>query len=61
MKTAREIAFGFVIFFIIDRMSRFLSAFVSDKRSMSELETEQLRCSIEVGTLLIAFFMLYPK
>jgi hypothetical protein len=58
MKEAREIAFGFVIFFIIDRLSRLLSAIVADRRNLSELEMERMRCSIEISALLVAFFLL---
>jgi hypothetical protein len=61
MKNARQIAFGFVIFFIIDRMSRLISAIVADKQSLSELQTEKIRCSIEIGTLLVAFWLLKEK
>ena len=61
MKNARQIAFGFVIFFIIDRVARLVSAQVADTRSLTELQTEKLRCSIEIGVLLAAFWMLYPK
>lgn len=61
MKTPQEIAFGFVIFFIIDRLSRLVSAVVADRRNLTELQSEKLRCSIELGLLLAAFVLLINK
>jgi hypothetical protein len=55
MKTAQEIAYGFIIFFIIDRVARLLSAQLAMKKNMSELETERLRCTIELAALFVAF------
>jgi len=61
MKTPQDIAFGFVIFFIIDRLSRLVSAVVADRRDLSELQSEKLRCSVELGLLLAAFVLLINK
>ena len=61
MKTPQDIAFGFVIFFIIDRVSRLISAIVADRRELTELQTEKLRCSIEITALLVAFAVLINK
>ena len=61
MKEPREIAFGFIIFFIIDRLSRLFSAIAADRRNLSALETERLRCSVEIAVLLAAFFLLLKK
>lgn len=61
MKSTQEIAFGFVIFFIIDRLSRLVSALVADRRNLSDLQSEKLRCSIELGLLLAAFVLLINK
>ena len=58
MKNSREIAFGFVIFFMIDRVARLISSYFAERRDLSELQTERLRCSIELGTLMVAFFAL---
>jgi hypothetical protein len=58
MKTPQDIAFGFVIFFIIDRIARLVSAYVADRRDLSELQTEKLRCSVELGLLIVAFTVL---
>jgi len=61
MKSTQEIAFGFLIFFIIDRLSRLVSALVADRRNLSDLQSEKLRCSIELGLLLAAFVLLINK
>lgn len=61
MKSTQEIAFGFVIFFIIDRLSRLVSAVIADRRNLTELQSEKLRCSIELGLLLTAFVLLINK
>jgi len=58
MKTPQDIAFGFVIFFIIDRLSRLFSALVAERRNLSEIQTEKLRCSVELTGLLVAFTIL---
>lgn len=55
MKSPQDIAFGFIIFFIIDRVSRLISASVADRRDLTELQTEKLRCSIELAALIAAF------
>lgn len=61
MKSAHEIAYGFIIFFIIDRLSRFISAQWAIKRNMSELETERMRCAIELAALFVALVIFSPK
>ena len=61
MKTTHEIAFGFIIFFIIDRATRLISAIVADRRNLTKLEIEKLRHSIELGVLLLAFLLLINK
>lgn len=58
MKATQEIAFGFVIFFIIDRATRLISAIIADRRDLTKLQTEKLRHSIELGVLLLAFLLL---
>ena len=58
MKTAQEIAFGFIIFFIIDRVARLISAQLAINRNMSDIETERLRCTIELAVLFCAFVFL---
>jgi hypothetical protein len=60
MQTARQIAYGFIIFFIIDRLSRLISAQWAIKKNMSELETERLRCSIELVALFVALVVFTP-
>jgi hypothetical protein len=61
MKSSREIAYGFIIFFLIDRLARFISAHWALKRNMTELETERMRCAIELGALFVGFVVFTPK
>lgn len=61
MKTAHEIAYGFIIFFIIDRTARLISAQWAIRKNLSELETERMRCSIELVCLFIALVVFSPK
>ena len=61
MKTAHEIAYGFIIFFIIDRAARLISAQWAIRKNLSELETERMRCSIELVCLFIALVVFSPK
>ena len=61
MKSAREIAYGFIIFFLIDRLARFISAQWAIKRNLSELETERMRCAIELGALFVGLVVFSPK
>jgi len=61
MKDAQEIAFGFVIFFIIDRMSRLISSLFAEQKNLTAIQTERVRCSIELFVLLIVFLFLLKK
>lgn len=61
MQTARQIAYGFIIFFIIDRASRLISAQWAIKKNLSELETERMRCAIELVALFIALVVFSPQ
>lgn len=61
MKSAREIAYGFIIFFLIDRLARFISAQWAIKRNLSELETERMRCGIELAALFVGLVIFSPK
>lgn len=61
MQTARQIAYGFIIFFIIDRASRLISAQWAIKKNLSELETERMRCAIELVALFVALVIFSPQ
>ena len=61
MKSSREIAYGFIIFFLIDRLARFISAQWALKRNLSELETERMRCAIELVALFVGLVVFSPK
>lgn len=60
MQTARQIAYGFIIFFIIDRLSRLISAQWAIRKNMTELETERMRCAIELAALFVALVVFTP-
>lgn len=55
MKSAHQIAYGFIIFFIIDRLSRLISAQYAISHKLNDLEMERLRCAIELVALVVAF------
>lgn len=57
MKTTQEIAYGFIIFFIIDRTARLISAYLSTRRDLNDIETESMRCSIELFMLFMAILL----
>jgi len=59
MKTTQDIVYGFIIFFIIDRTSRLISAYLSTRRDLSDIETETMRCSIELFMLLVALLIIH--
>lgn len=61
MKSSREIAYGFIIFFLIDRLARFISAQWALKRNLSELETERMRCAIELAALFVGLVIFSPR
>lgn len=61
MQTTRQIAYGFIIFFIIDRTSRLISAQWAIKKNLTEMETERMRTTIELVALFIALLVFRPK
>lgn len=61
MKNAQEIAFGFVIFFMIDRMSRLISSLFAEQRNLTDIQLERVRCSVELFALLIVFLVLLKR
>lgn len=61
MKSSREIAYGFIIFFLIDRLARFISAQWALKHNLTELETERMRCAIELVALFVGLVVFSPK
>ena len=58
MKTTQDIVYGFIIFFIIDRAARLISAYLSTRRDLNDIETESMRCSIELFMLLVTLLII---
>lgn len=61
MQPARQIAYGFIIFFIIDRTARLISAQWALRKKLSDLEMERMRCAIELAALFVALIIFQPK
>jgi hypothetical protein len=61
MKRFEELLVGVLLFFIVDRASRLVSALVSSRRNMSDIETEKFRCTVETFTMLALFLVLWFK
>ena len=59
MKRFEELLVGVLLFFIVDRASRLVSALVSSRRNMSDMETEKFRCTVETFTMLTLFLVLW--
>ena len=59
MKRFQELLVGVLLFFIVDRASRLVSALVSSRRDMSDIETEKFRCTIETVTMMALFIILW--
>ena len=51
MKRFEELLVGVLLFFIVDRSSRLVSALVSSRRNMSDMETEKFRCTVETTAM----------
>ena len=61
MKRFEELLVGVLLFFIVDRSSRLVSALVSSRRNMSDMETEKFRCTVETTAMLALFLILWFK
>ena len=61
MKPIEELVIGVLLFYLVDRASRLVSAVIADRRDMNDLETEKFRCSIETATLFVVFFFLWLR
>ena len=59
MKRFEELLIGVLMFYIVDRGSRTISAIVAKRRSMSDMETEKFRCSVETFTMIVLFGILW--
>jgi hypothetical protein len=61
MKRFEELLVGVLLFFIVDRASRLVSALVSSQRNMSDMETEKFRCAVETSAMLVLFLILWYR
>ena len=59
MKRFEELLVGVLLFFIVDRASRLVSALLAGQRNMSDLETEQFRSAVEAFTMVTLFVILW--
>ena len=61
MKRIEELIIGVLLFYIVDRATRVISAVVARNRDMSDLETEKFRCTIETIAMLCVFALLWVR
>ena len=61
MKRFEELLVGVLLFYIVDRASRLVSALVSSQRNMSDMETEKFRCTVETSAMIILFLFLWYR
>ena len=61
MKRIEELIIGVLLFYLVDRVSRFVSATVARNRDMSDLETEKFRCTTETIAMLSVFALLWVR
>lgn len=59
MKRIEELIIGVLLFYLVDRATRVISASVAHRRNMSDMETEQFRCTVETITMLVVFAILW--
>ena len=59
MKRFEELLVGVLLFFIVDRASRLVSALLSGQRNMSDMETEKFRSAVEAFTMVTLFVILW--
>ena len=59
MKRFEELLVGVLLFFIVDRASRLVSALLAGQRNMSDMETEKFRSAVEAFTMVTLFVILW--
>lgn len=59
MKNIEELIIGVLLFYIVDRLIRIISAVVARNRHMSDLDAEKFRCTVETAALLGAFVIVW--
>ena len=58
MKRFEELLIGVLLFYIVDRGSRALSAYMSDH---DDMQTERFRCTVETTALVTIFVILWLR
>jgi cytochrome c1 len=61
MKPVEELLAGVLLFFIVDRASRFISAWLVETRRMDDMKTEKIRSGIETVIMLAVFLILWYR
>jgi hypothetical protein len=61
MKPVDELLAGVLLFFIVDRAARFVSAWVSENRRMDDMKTEKIRSGVETVIMLALFVFLWSR
>jgi hypothetical protein len=61
MKPVDELLAGVLLFFIVDRAARFVSAWVSENRRMDDMTTEKIRSGVETVIMLAVFVFLWNR
>jgi hypothetical protein len=61
MKPVEELLAGVLLFFIVDRAARFMSAWISENRRMDDMTTEKIRSGVETVIMLAVFLILWSR
>jgi hypothetical protein len=59
MKRIEELIIGVLLFYLVDRATRVISASVARDKHMTDMETEKFRCTVETITMLVVFAVLW--
>jgi hypothetical protein len=61
MKPVEELLAGVLLFFIVDRAARFISAWLAETYRMDDMKTEKFRSGIETVIMLVVFLILWYR
>ena len=61
MKPVEELLAGVLLFFIVDRAARFISAWLIETRRIDDMKTEKFRSGIETVIMLVVFLILWYR
>lgn len=59
MKRIEELTIGVLLFYLVDRVTRLISSIISQRRDMSDMETEKFRCTVETTVMFVIFAILW--